>query len=126
MPYYYGETFLKSITSNGYLHGLLKFRGIIKKQKPNIFPPKTPKPNIIHGVPFVTHVVYNVYRYTSQVTKKKKSSRKMSFGINGPSPQFGIQEAQNMRNNGGGGNLGYFQRQKKDEKKKKDEKNKMR
>ena len=39
----------------------------------------------------------------------------MSFGINGPSPQFGIQEAQNMRNNGGGGNLGYFQRQKKDE-----------
>ena len=45
----------------------------------------------------------------------------MSFGINGPSPQFGIQEAQNMRNNGGGGNLGYFQRQKKDEKKKKDE-----
>ena len=45
----------------------------------------------------------------------------MSFGINGPSPQFGIQEAQNMRNKGGGGNLGYFQRQKKDEKKKKDE-----
>jgi len=33
----------------------------------------------------------------------------MSFGINGPSPKFGIQEAQNMRNNGGGGNLGYFQ-----------------
>lgn len=45
----------------------------------------------------------------------------MSFGINGPSPKPGIQEAQNMRNNGGGGNLGYFQRQKKDEKKKKDE-----
>lgn len=45
----------------------------------------------------------------------------MSFGINGPSPKIGIQEAQNMRNNGGGGNLGYFQRQKKDEKKKKDE-----
>lgn len=37
----------------------------------------------------------------------------MSFGINGPSPKFGIQEAQNMRNNGGGGNLGYFQRGKK-------------
>ena len=34
----------------------------------------------------------------------------MSFGINGPTPKFGIQEAQNMRNNGGGGNLGYFQR----------------
>lgn len=45
----------------------------------------------------------------------------MSFGINGPSPKFGIQEAQNMKNNGGGGNLGYFQRRKKDEKKKKDE-----
>ena len=45
----------------------------------------------------------------------------MSFEINGPSPKFGIQEAQNMRNNGGGGNLGYFQRRKKDEKKKKDE-----
>lgn len=45
----------------------------------------------------------------------------MSFGINGPSPKFGIQEAQNMRNNGGGGNLGYFQRRNKDEKKKKDE-----
>lgn len=43
----------------------------------------------------------------------------MSFGINGPSPKFGIQEAQNMRNNGGGGNLGYFQRGKK--KKDKDE-----
>ena len=43
----------------------------------------------------------------------------MSFGINGPSPKFGIQEAQNMRNNGGGGNLGYFQRQKKDDEKKK-------
>ena len=37
----------------------------------------------------------------------------MSFGINGPTPKFGIQEAQNMRNNGGGGNLGYFQREKK-------------
>ncbi len=37
----------------------------------------------------------------------------MSFGINGPSPKFGIQEAQNMRNNGGGGNLGYFRRGKK-------------
>ncbi len=45
----------------------------------------------------------------------------MSFGINGPNPQFGIQEAQNMRNNGGGGNLGYFQRRNKDEKKKKNE-----
>lgn len=45
----------------------------------------------------------------------------MSFGINGPSPTFGIQEAQNMRNNGGGGNLGYFQRRKKDKKKKEDE-----
>ncbi len=45
----------------------------------------------------------------------------MSFEINGPSPKFGIQEAQNMRNNGGGGNLGYFQRRKKDEKKKKEE-----
>lgn len=45
----------------------------------------------------------------------------MSFGINGPSPMHGIQEAQNMRNNGGGGNLGYFQRRKKDEKKKTDE-----
>lgn len=47
----------------------------------------------------------------------------MSFGINGPSPKFGIQEAQNMRNNGGGGNLGYFQRgkKKKDEKNSKDE-----
>ena len=54
------------------------------------------------------------------VTKKKKQG-KMSFGINGPSPKFGIQEAQNMRNNGGGGNLGYFQRRKKDDKKKKDE-----
>ena len=43
----------------------------------------------------------------------------MSFGINGPSPKFGIQEAQNMRNTGGGGNLGYFQRGKK--KKDKDE-----
>ncbi len=42
----------------------------------------------------------------------------MSFGINGPSPKFGIQEAQSMFNNGGGGNLGYFQRgrKKKDEK----------
>ena len=45
----------------------------------------------------------------------------MSFEINGPSPKFGIQEAQNMRNNGGGGNLGYFQRRKKEEKKKKEE-----
>lgn len=47
----------------------------------------------------------------------------MSFGINGPSPKFGIQEAQNMRNNGGGGNLGYFQRgkKKKDKKNDKDE-----
>ena len=45
----------------------------------------------------------------------------MSFEINGPSPKFGIQEAQNMRNNGGGGNLVYFQRRKKDEKNKKDE-----
>lgn len=44
----------------------------------------------------------------------------MSFGVNGPTPPKGIQEAQNMRNNGGGGNLGYFQRGKK---KKKDEKN---
>ena len=41
----------------------------------------------------------------------------MSFGINGPTPKFGIQETQNMRNNGGGGNLGYFQRKKKDDKK---------
>ena len=46
----------------------------------------------------------------------------MSFGINGPSPKFGIQEAQNMRNNGGGGNLGYFQRGKKKDGKK-DKKN---
>ena len=45
----------------------------------------------------------------------------MSFEINGPSPKFGIQEAQNMKNNGGGGNLGYFQRRKKEEKKKKSE-----
>lgn len=45
----------------------------------------------------------------------------MSFGINGPSPKFGIQEAQNMKNNGGGGNLGYFQRRNKDGKKKQDE-----
>ena len=45
----------------------------------------------------------------------------MSFGINGPTPKFGIQEAQSMRNNGGGGNLGYFRRKKKDDKKKKDE-----
>ncbi|MBS4760186.1 MAG: hypothetical protein KHX03_05770 [Clostridium sp.] len=45
----------------------------------------------------------------------------MSFGINGPSPKFGIQEAQNMRNNGGGGNLGYFKRQNKNKKKKEDE-----
>ena len=37
----------------------------------------------------------------------------MSFGINGPSPMHGIQEAQSMRNNGGGGNLGYFQRRNK-------------
>lgn len=48
----------------------------------------------------------------------------MSFGINGPSPKIGIQEAQNMRNNGGGGNLGYFQRGKK-KKDKKDEKNEI-
>ena len=45
----------------------------------------------------------------------------MSFGINGPTPKFGIQEAQHMRNNGGGGNLGYFQRREKDKKKKKEE-----
>lgn len=45
----------------------------------------------------------------------------MSFGINGPSPMHGIQEAQSMRNNGGGGNLGYFQRKKKNEKEKKEE-----
>ncbi len=45
----------------------------------------------------------------------------MSFEINGPSPKFGIQEAQNMRNNGGGGNLGYFQRRKKNEKKEQEE-----
>ncbi len=45
----------------------------------------------------------------------------MSFGINGPSPKFGIQEAQSMRNNGGGGNLGYFKRQNKEKKKKQDE-----
>ena len=44
----------------------------------------------------------------------------MSFGINGPSPKFGIQEAQNMRNNGGGGNLGYFQRGKKKKDKEKE------
>ena len=45
----------------------------------------------------------------------------MSFGINGPTQKFGIQEAQHMRNNGGGGNLGYFRRQDKDKKKKKDD-----
>lgn len=45
----------------------------------------------------------------------------MSFGINGPTPKFGIQEAQNMKNNGGGGNLGYFRRQKKDKKKNEDD-----
>lgn len=44
----------------------------------------------------------------------------MSFGINGPTPPKGIQEAQSMRNNGGGGNLGYFQ-SRKEKKKKKDE-----
>ena len=37
----------------------------------------------------------------------------MTFGLNGPTPHKGIQEAQNMKNNGGGGNLGYFQRGKK-------------
>lgn len=45
----------------------------------------------------------------------------MSFGINGPTPKFGIQEAQNMRNNGGGGNLGYFQQGNKKKDKDKDE-----
>ncbi len=40
----------------------------------------------------------------------------MTFGLNGPSPHKGIQEAQNMKNNGGGGNLGYFQREKKKKK----------
>ena len=45
----------------------------------------------------------------------------MSFGINGPTPKFGIQEAQSMRNNGGGGNLGYFRRKKKDDKQKKND-----
>lgn len=43
----------------------------------------------------------------------------MTFGLNGPTPPKGIQEAQNMKNNGGGGNLGYFKRSK--QKKKKDE-----
>ncbi len=45
----------------------------------------------------------------------------MSFGINGPNPIHGIQEAQNMRNNGGGGNLGYFQRRNKKGKQKENE-----
>ena len=45
----------------------------------------------------------------------------MSFGINGPSPMHGIQEAQSMRNNGGGGNLGYFQRRNKKGKQKENE-----
>ena len=55
---------------------------------------------------------------------KNRIEQKMSFGINGPSPKFGIQEAQSMFNNGGGGNLGYFQRGKK-KKDKKDEKNEI-
>ena len=45
----------------------------------------------------------------------------MSFGINGPNPIHGIQETQNMRNNGGGGNLGYFQRRNKKGKQKENE-----
>lgn len=45
----------------------------------------------------------------------------MSFGINGPSPIHGIQEAQSMFNNGGGGNLGYFQRRNKKGKQKENE-----
>lgn len=45
----------------------------------------------------------------------------MTFGLNGPTPPKGIQEAQNMKNNGGGGNLGYFQRGRQKKKKEKDE-----
>lgn len=45
----------------------------------------------------------------------------MTFGLNGPTPPKGIQEAQNMRNNGGGGNLGYFQRGKQKKKKKEED-----
>lgn len=44
----------------------------------------------------------------------------MTFGLNGPTPPKGIQEAQNMKNNGGGGNLGYFKRGKKKKDKKDD------
>ena len=76
------------------------------------------------GVTCVTNVVYNKGRNTASKfpnVTKNRIEKKMSFGINGPTPKFGIQETQNMRNNGGGGNLGYFRRRKKDEKKKKDE-----
>ncbi len=52
---------------------------------------------------------------------RKENEKKMSFGINGPSPIHGIQEAQSMFNNGGGGNLGYFQRRNKKQKNKEDE-----
>ncbi len=51
----------------------------------------------------------------------KENEKIMSFGINGPSPMHGIQEAQSMRNNGGGGNLGYFQRRNKKGKQKENE-----
>ena len=52
---------------------------------------------------------------------RKENEKKMSFGINGPSPIHGIQEAQSMFNNGGGGNLGYFQRRNKKGKQKENE-----
>lgn len=76
----------------------------------------------MQGLPFATKIVYNVVRriYFKCVTKKE-NEKKMSFGINGPNPIHGIQEAQSMRNNGGGGNLGYFQRRNKKGKPKEDE-----
>lgn len=52
---------------------------------------------------------------------RKENEKKMSFGINGPNPIHGIQEAQSMFNNGGGGNLGYFQRRNKKGKQKENE-----
>ena len=74
------------------------------------------------GVLIATKIVYNINRrYTSVVLLRKENRKKMSFGINGPSPMHGIQEAQSMRNNGGGGNLGYFQRRNKKGKQKENE-----
>lgn len=69
-----------------------------------------------HGVTFVTIVVYNVI-----VSVFITMVMYMTFGLNGPTPPKGIQEAQNMKNNGGGGNLGYFQRGRQKKKKEKDE-----